>query len=407
MRKISILLLLLSMIILNACEFEFVVPTTPNLPCEHQYVEAVIKDATCEQKGELKFVCSLCDDSYTTIIEIVEHNYIDNRCEYCGDINSDTSLINPYIIELFGDDVEVYTDEDRNPYGVDLSKYGSDVVAVFYNPDLDNYSDPYINVNKNDFYSNYVVATTYEDAYYRTKHNLMSGDITPQDHLAEEGLKESDSYIKCTTATYVLDADGNYLAYIPNTSNTDDHIIFYGAAYTSLDEVAAYILAFGEQPINTNYSKNDKSLSISLWGIYGRVNNGTFRASSSYKYQPFFPSGYTWIESDFGTEGGFYVGNGPVGKYNNGSSITRGTARFVYSDKPGIRSIDTRCVFYTYNHYNDFQEYLNYDNGWSGRYGNESAGNPYCSGKSDWKDSFNSPTQRPKYLFKTYNELFK
>ena len=399
------MMVLISIIYLNACEF--VVPTTPDNKCEHDYLAEVIIEATCKQQGEIKYTCSLCDKSYVEVIEIIEHNYVGNKCIYCGDVTSSTIEVNDYIYELFGQEVNVYTDDERNPYGVDLSKYGSDVVAVFYNPDLDSYSDPYVNVDKKDFYNNYEAATTYEDAYYRTKHHLMSGDITPQDHLAEEGFNESDSYIKCSTATYVLDADGNYLAYIPNTNNTDNHIIFYGAAYTSLDEVAAYILAFGEQPINTNYDKNDKSLSIATWGIYGRVNNGTFRATSSYKYQPSFPSGYTWIESDFGTNGGFYVGSGTVGRYNNGTTITRGTARLVYSNMPGIKPIDNRYVFYTYNHYNDFQEYLNYDNGWSIRYGNESAGNPYCSGKGDWKDSYNSPTQRPKYLFKTYNELFK
>ena len=403
MRKIGLfLMLLITGICLNACELNFVIPTLPTNSCTHQYVESIEKEATCNTEGIKIFTCSICNNSYEETY-FISHNFVNDRCTFCYAVESDS-----YLVELFGEDVNFYTDDERNPYGIDLSKYGDDVIAVFYNPDLENYDDPYINVDKNEFYKNYEEAESYEDAYYRTKHYLMSGDITPQDHIAEEGIKDSDSYIKCSTATYVLDADGNYLAYIPNTNNSDNHIIFYGAAYTALDEIAAYMLAFGEQPINTNYDKNSsgKSQAIAEWGEYGRVNNGTFRANSSYKYQPSFPSGVTWIESDFGTIGGFIAGDGVIPKYNNGYSITRGTVRFVYSKKPGIVPIEERYVFYTYNHYNDFQEYLNYDNGWSGRYGNESAGNPYCSGKGDWKDSFNSATQRPDYLFKTYSELF-
>ena len=43
----------------------------------------------------------------------------------------------------------------------------------------------------------------------------MSGDITDQKHLPVDGkLMEEDKAIKYTDATYVLDADGKYLAYV-------------------------------------------------------------------------------------------------------------------------------------------------------------------------------------------------
>lgn len=397
MRKVLILIIMLfSSIIISGCE-------NLNPPCEHQYVETILVQATCELEGSKNFTCSLCGDTYT-VTYTIEHEYIDNRCEHCGKLNEEN-----YLVELFGSDVEVFTSQERNPYGINLKNYGKDVVAIFYEPNLDSYQDPYVNVDKPQFYNNYEPAESYEDAYYRTKHQLMSGDITPQDHIAIEGVKEGSAYIKCSTATYVLDADGDYLAYIPNSNSSSNHIIFYGAAYTSLDEIAAYMLAFGEQPINTYYDKGSsgRSQAVAEWGIYGRTNYGQFYASSSYKYQPTFPSGVTWVESDFGTIGGFSAGGGIILAYNNGTSITRGTARLVYSKKPGIVPIEERYVFYTYNHYNDFQEYLNYDNGWTARYGNESAGNPYCSGKNSWKDSYNKPTQRPEYLFKSHKELFK
>jgi hypothetical protein len=36
-----------------------------------------------------------------------------------------------------------------------------------------------------------------------------------------------------------------------------------------------------------------------------------------------------------------------------------------------------RSVFYTYNHYNDFQEYLNYDDIYGYIFGNLTSGNQY------------------------------
>ena len=70
--------------------------------------------------------------------------------------------------------------------------------------------------------------------------------------------------------------------------------------------------------------------------------------------------------------------------YNNGSSITRGAARIVYTwnDLNGNRmadSTDVIYVFYTYNHYNDFQEYLNYYGGWGEMFGNITGGGTISS----------------------------
>ena len=88
-------------------------------------------------------------------------------------------------------------------------------------------TDPYININKDDFYTNYERATSYEDAYYRTKHYLMSGDIKSQYYLPPEGrIVEDNKAVRLTTATYVLDAMGKYIAYIPNVIDGEDTIIF-------------------------------------------------------------------------------------------------------------------------------------------------------------------------------------
>ena len=57
-------------------------------------------------------------------------------------------------------------------------------------------------------------------------------------------------------------------------------------------------------------------------------------------------------------------------------------------DNEPITDLDDRYVFYTYNHYNDFQEYLNYENGWGEIFGNYTAGN----GPNEYVPS-NPPTE--------------
>lgn len=338
-----------------------------------------------------------------------------------NDGNGDTPVVEElssitYLKSLFGENIDIYTNSERNPYGVDLSKYGNNVNVYFYEPDFANNPDPYINVNKTEFYAEYKPATTYEDAIYRTKHYLMSGDITDQKHLPVDGkLMEEDKAIKYTDATYVLDADGKYLAYVPNVIDGDNYIIFYGAAYTSLNEVASYLLAFGTVPANQIANKKATGISqaISLWGKYGRVNNGKFSGNpSKYPFQPILPNIYDidYKEMDFGTIGG-YINSNSNGTYynqkiyNDGNKINRGAARFVYVSDTSIKNINERYVFYTYNHYNDFQEYLNYHNGWGVRFGNQTAGNEYC-GDSDDFYALNciSPTPYVETLLKKYSD---
>lgn len=419
--------------------------------CKHNYIETIIKNPSCDSKGEIQCKCEYCDDTYIKETSKLDHNYIERtiteatckndgkiefKCEYCDDTyfeeinklnheynevgvckNCGDKQSKSYLNTLFGDDIDIYTNNEENPYNIDLNKYGSDVVAYFYEPKLSTTPDPYTNVNKTEFYADYAPATSYEDAYYRTQHKLMSGDISDQYYLPTEGKKVEDGKaIRATTATYVLDTDGDYLAYIPNTAEGEEYIIFYGAAYTSLNEVAAYLLAFGDVPANqiTNKNSTGQSQAISNWGKYGRVNNGVFSGNpSKYPFQPLLPNIFDieYREMDFGTTGG-YVNSNSNGTYysqklyNNGSKIDRGAARFVYVSDSNIKNIDERYVFYTYNHYNDFQEYLNYHNGWGYRFGNQSAGNEYCGGSKDFY-ALNcvSPTPYITTILKKYNEL--
>ena len=330
------------------------------------------------------------------------HHFNDDICDECK------TLKNEYVFNLFGEDTIIYTKDITNPYNIDLDIYGENIYAIFYDPIYK--GNIYKNIDKDEFYKNYKKASSYEDSYYRSFYGLMSGDIKEQSHLPKDGgIIENNQYVRCMKATYVLDTLGNYVAYIINDKNNNYDIIYYGGAYTSLNEVAAYLLAFGEVPVNSNYDKNDgQKTSIAKWGKFGRVNIDSFSGDvNRFPYEPLLPNVRTikYSETDFGTIGGYK--NESVSKtynqtnYNNGKSISRGAARFCFVSDSRIKSIDERHVFYTYNHYNDFQEYLNYNDGFGKRFGNESAGNQYCSSAYDFNESAtNDPTEYPNTLNK-------
>ncbi len=250
-------------------------------------------------------------------------------------------------------------------------------------------SDPYVNVNENEFYANYTPAISYMDAYYRSKHNLMSGSIAEQDQaptISAYQPKSGGKYIR--NNVYIFSEDGNTY-YVVDCYGEIAFEIYKGGAYVILEEVAAYVFAFGEPPANHSASKDTRP-SSSSWGKYLRVNNTKFSGSTSkYPYEPELPriSGcggdLTYYEMDIGTTGTDCDPSYPIKDYNNGSSITRGAARIVYSckDRNGnkIIDLDERYVFYTYNHYNDFQEYLNYEGGWGEMFGNVTGGGTLSS----------------------------
>lgn len=384
--------------------------------CEHEYVVTDKTDSTCKEMGSQVLRCSKCNDAYMEDLEIVDHVYENRVCIWCE--KKENENVSDLVFEIFGDDVVIYDSSTPNPYGIDVKKYGSNVSVIFYTPDYTSYEDPYVNVKFDEFYANYDEASSVEDAYYRTQHHFISGDITEQGHIPpQSNYKEGDEYIRCTSATYVLTPTGDYVAYIPNDFNNEmDYIIYYGAGYQSINDVAAYLLAFGEVPANNNYDKSQgKNLTIDHWGIYGRVNNSSFSGDTSkYPYEPLLPGigSVSYIETDFGTKGGYITSNSITGTYynqglyNNGKSITRGAARFVFVTKKSRNSIDDRYVFYTYNHYNDFQEYLNYVDGFGLRFGNQSAGNEYCGGNKDYYASNKYPiTLYPRTVLKSKEEM--
>lgn len=287
-----------------------------------------------------------------------------------------------------------------------------EIITKVVNIDFAEEDDPYEDVTKEEFYENYSISNSYEDSYFRSKHYLMSGDITPQKHIPSlnyelpfEVPMYEDSYLMNSLCRYEVDQYGNYISYTVNTLDNTDYKIYYGGGYSSLEDVSAYLFAFGDIPANHLVEKKASSYEIeSTWGEYLRLNQSDFSGDTErYPYEPELTGifdKYKYYESDFGSIGGFTVSN-PVEIYNNGHKIDRGTCRFVYNymnlDETDL-DLNNRHVFYTYNHYNDFQEYLNYKGGFTARFGNETAGNPYGQVIGD-----NKPTNPYKIVKAQFN----
>lgn len=250
-------------------------------------------------------------------------------------------------------------------------------------------TDPYVGMTKDEFYQNYTKATSRQDALYRSQHGFMSGSIDQQDQkptIASYQPKSDGKYYRNTSALYSEDKNTYYIV---DSYGNIVNIIFKGGAYVSLEEVAAYVYAFGEIPANY-LTKKSGSPSSSIWGEYLRLNHSKFSGDTSrYPYEPELPdiSGcggrFYYYEIDIGTTGTDCDPSYRAEIYNNGSKIVRGAARIVYSysDRNNNKIIDPneKFVFYTYNHYNDFQEYLNYEGGWGEIFGNITGGGKISS----------------------------
>ena len=252
----------------------------------------------------------------------------------------------------------------------------------------EDYQSKYANMSREDFYADYEPAENAEDAYWRSKYGFMSGSLTVPDQaptVAQNRPMQDGKYIRNSVANFI--GDDVYVLVDANGEVVME--IYRGGAYITLEEVAAYVYAFGNVP--ANYASNKKeSPSSSIWGEYLRVNNTKFSGDTrKYPYEPKLPdiSGcggdLTYYEIDIGTTGTDCDPKYSAELYNNGYRITRGAARIVYAryDANGNQIIDPneRYLFYTYNHYNDFQEYLNYYGGWGEMFGNITGGGQISS----------------------------
>ncbi len=277
--------------------------------------------------------------------------------------------------------------------------------------------NPYLSMSSEDFYTDYAPATSYKDALFRSEVGFLSGDIEVPDQEPQKAAympKNGRKYVRNTTDLYSDDGNTYYVldgnGYIVNR-------IFRGGGYISLEEVAAYVYAFGQIPANYVKSKKTKP-SESIWGEHLRLNFSKFSGSATkYPYEPRLPNitgnggSVQYYEIDVGTTGTDAGEGYDVRIYNNGTSITRGAARIVFSvedDYQFIDDADERYVFYTYNHYNDFQEYLNYQGGWGEMFGNITGGGTLSSkddcNPTDYEETFNKDL-RSSTLLSALNEF--
>ena len=272
-------------------------------------------------------------------------------------------------------------------------------------------SDPYEGMTAEAFYADYTPACCYTDACYRTAHFFLSGSLeVPGQYVVEAEYQpmDGDAYVRNTDSCY-LD-DGNTYVVVDGYGR-EVMRIYRGAAYITLEEVAAYMYAFGgsSENIPANYtSKKSTRPGSSPWGIYLRSNHSYFKGDTNkYPYEPELPyiSGcggdLQYYEMDIGTTGTETPGY-KAHPYNDGNKIERGAARLVYARQDrngnGIYEEDEVFVFYTHNHYNDFREYLNYYGGWGLMFGNVTGGGSYSS-KTDY-----NPTPYPETTNKSFSD---
>lgn len=271
-------------------------------------------------------------------------------------------------------------------------------------------TDPYEGVNKDTFYAEYTPACCYTDACYRTEHYLLSGMLEVPGQYVEEAENppmEGKMYIRNTESIY-LDDGNTYV--VVDSYGREVLRVYKGAAYITLEEVAAYMYAFGgsAEDLPANYTtKKSTNVGTNPWGIYLRANHSYFKGDTKkYPYEPELPniSGcggvLQYFEMDIGTTGTETPGYAPH-LYNDGKKIERGAARIVYARQDlngnGVYEENEVYVFYTHNHYNDFREYLNYYGGWGQMFGNMTGGGSYSS-KTDY-----NPTPYPKTAYQSFS----
>ena len=231
-------------------------------------------------------------------------------------------------------------------------------------------------------------ATDYEEALERAAQGIPAGSLTVPDQapvLAEYRPMRDGRYLRNSNANFV---DEN--TYVVVDAYGDEVFrVYRGGGYITIEEVAAYVYAFGDVPANYISGKKAEPEN-NIWGEYLRLNHSKFSGNTSkYPYEPELPNisgcGGTlqYYEIDVGTTGTDCDPGYIVKTYNDGDTITRGAARIVYGssdlDGDGVLEYGEHHVFYTYNHYNDFQEYLNYYGGWGEMFGNVTGGGELSS----------------------------
>ncbi len=260
------------------------------------------------------------------------------------------------------------------------------------------------------FYGDSDPADSYEEALERSEKGILSGAEKVPDQAPVLALympMENEMYIR-NNVPYFAD-ENTYV--VVNYRGEEVFRVYRGGGYITLEEVAAYVFAFGDIPANYVSSKRTDPKN-SIWGENLRLNHSKFSGNTKkYPYEPELPEisgcggNLQYYELDVGTTGTDCDPGYAVKTYNDGKRITRGAARIVYTacDINGndIIDINEKYLFYSYNHYNDFQEYLNYYGGWGEMFGNITGGGQLSS------KSYYNPTPYVPVIYddiRNYNE---
>ena len=253
----------------------------------------------------------------------------------------------------------------------------------------------------------YKPAGSYLEALARSEEGMPSGSLTVPDQapVISPYRPMKDGKFILNTASNFID-ENTYV--VVDAYGNEVFRVYRGGGYIALEEIAAYVYAFGDVPANYIEGKNMDPAN-SIWGAYLRLNHTKFSGDTKkYPYEPVLPNisgcggSLNYYEIDIGTTGTDCDPSYTIRTYNDGERITRGAARIVYGkydlNGNGVYEFGEQHVFYTYNHYNDFQEYLNYYGGWGEMFGNITGG-----GKLSSKTNYN-PTP---YVMVVWEPLVK
>ncbi len=234
----------------------------------------------------------------------------------------------------------------------------------------------------------YAPAQSREEALERAERGELAGFLYVPDqapNIAPDQPRINGNLVRNNEAYYI--DDDTYV--VVDVHGREVFHVYRGGGYITLEEVAAYLFAFGDVPPNYNAGKK-LSPENSIWEENLRLNHSKFSGNTQkYPYEPVLPriSGcggdLYYYEIDIGTTGTDCDPGYAIRTYNDGRTITRGAARIVYTrfdaNNDSIIDINEKFLFYTYNHYNDFREYLNYYNGWGEMFGNITGGGELSS----------------------------
>ena len=133
--------------------------------------------------------------------------------------------------------------------------------------------DPYENVSASEFYASYTVAKNNKDAYYRSQHGFLSGELTVPDQaptLSANRPKNGEKYIR--NSEMLFSADGNTYTVVDAFGNPAFNV-YRDGAYITLEEVAAYVYAFGTYPKNHSPNKKIFPFVIPSWLVSRQICN--------------------------------------------------------------------------------------------------------------------------------------